>query len=385
MNINEKRIKRQTIRSTLIMTGLGGVVGLILSVWIVRKCPAEYSTLQRNLWLIGTLLFFYGTYIVQLVIHEAGHLLFGLLAGYRFGSFRVFNLTLIKEKGKLRFKRYSVAGTAGQCLMRSPEKPVGKGGVILYNLGGVLLNLFTSFPLFILFIFAVAWDVPFVLATVPLVAVLAGWLAAMINGLPIRSQMVDNDGYNVWAATRNKDTLRAFDLQLKITERLLEGQRLKDMPDEWFVLPEDEAMKNSMRAAEGVYIANRLMDEHRFEEAENLMAHLLQIESGIVGLHRSMLGFDRLYVELIGENRQEVISSLYTKELQKTALMMKSTLTVSRTLYAYALIVKNDTAEAKKWKALFEKTAATYPYKNEVTAERELLALAQKRVEEHNF
>ncbi len=112
------------------------------------------------------------------------------------------------------------------------------------------------------------------------------------------------------------------------------------------------------------------------------MAHLLEMESGIVGLHRSLLIFDRLFVELIGEARQEVISSLYTKELQKSALMLKSTLTVSRTLYAYALIVKKDPAEAKKWKALFEKTAATYPYKNEVTAERELLALAEKRAQE---
>lgn len=381
MNTNEKRIKMQKLWSIPLMVMLGSVIGFVLAVWSILKLPAEYSTMQLYLRVIA-LLVFYGAYTVQLVLHEAGHLLFGLLVGYRFASFRVFSLTLVKEEEKLRFKRYRVAGTAGQCLMRSPAKSVGKGGVILYNLGGVLLNLSTIPHFFLLFILAVILRIPFFLATFPLALALAGGLIAMINGVPMRLQMVNNDGYNVWEATRNQDTLRAFDLQLKITERLLEGQRLKDMPNEWFVLPEDTAMKNSMRATEGVLIANRLVDEHRFEEAEKLMAHLLEMESGIVGLHRSLLFFDRLFVELIGEARQEVISSLYTKELQKSALMLKSTLTVSRTLYAYALIVKKDPAEAKKWKALFEKTAATYPYKNEVTAERELLALAEKRAQE---
>ena len=51
---------------------------------------------------------------VQIILHEGGHLIFGLATGYRFVSFRVGSLTLIKEGGKFRFKRFSISGTGGQ-------------------------------------------------------------------------------------------------------------------------------------------------------------------------------------------------------------------------------------------------------------------------------
>ena len=39
-------------------------------------------------------------FFVQAVIHEFGHLLFGLLTGYKFISFRIGNVMFIKESGK---------------------------------------------------------------------------------------------------------------------------------------------------------------------------------------------------------------------------------------------------------------------------------------------
>ena len=41
-----------------------------------------------------------GLYL-NIILHEAGHLLGGLLTGYRFTAFCVFNLAVIKENGKL--------------------------------------------------------------------------------------------------------------------------------------------------------------------------------------------------------------------------------------------------------------------------------------------
>ena len=54
------------------------------------------------------------------------------------------------------------------------------------------------------------------------------------------------------------------------------------MPDEWFEMPSDEAMKNNLVAAIGVSVCNRLMDQYRFEEADAQMAHILSIESGMI-------------------------------------------------------------------------------------------------------
>ena len=90
---------------------------------------------------------------LQLIIHELGHLIFGLLSGYKFSSFRIGNIILLKHRKKLKFKKLKIAGTAGQCLMSPPEIKDGKVPVFLYNLGGALLNLISCVIFFIIYIF----------------------------------------------------------------------------------------------------------------------------------------------------------------------------------------------------------------------------------------
>ena len=108
--------------------------------------------------------------------------------------------------------------------------------------------------------------------------------------------------------------MQAFWLQLKVNEQIAKGIRLKDMPDEWFVVPDDEAMQNSMVATQGVFATNRLMDQQRFEDADRLIAHLLEIDSGIIGLHRNLMICDRMYCELIHDNRKEILEEMLTRE-----------------------------------------------------------------------
>jgi hypothetical protein len=144
-----------------------------------------------------------------------------------------------------------------------------------------------------------------------------GFGIALMNGIPMRMGMVDNDGYNAWALTHNQDAMRAFWIQMKANEQISKGIRLKDMPKEWFDLPDDESMKNSMVATISVFGCNRLMDEHRFEEADQQIKHILQIESGIVGVHQNLLICDQIYCELIGKNRSTRIRAKLTKGQKK--------------------------------------------------------------------
>ena len=83
-----------------------------------------------------------GMYL-QIIIHESGHLLFGLLTGYRFCSFRIGSLMWIRQDGALRFRRLKLAGTGGQCLLSPPDWREDFP-FIWYNLGGVLCNLLSA-------------------------------------------------------------------------------------------------------------------------------------------------------------------------------------------------------------------------------------------------
>lgn len=104
---------------------------------------------------------------LQTIIHELGHLVFGLISKYKFLSFRIGSLTLIKIDGKYKLKSMKIAGTAGQCLLIPPEVEPNKLPITLYLLGGGLFNLISSgiafglyillpkndFSFFILFVF----------------------------------------------------------------------------------------------------------------------------------------------------------------------------------------------------------------------------------------
>ena len=131
------------------------------------------------------------SFAVQIILHETGHLLGGLLTGYKFCSFRIGNLQLQRENGSLRFCRLKLAGTGGQCLMTPPEPVDRKIPVMLYNLAGPLMNLFTA--LLALGVYS-RLDRTGAGAALLFMFALAGFYLAITNGIPLRLGPIDNDG-----------------------------------------------------------------------------------------------------------------------------------------------------------------------------------------------
>lgn len=319
--------------------------------------------------------------IFHIIVHESGHLVLGLLTGYRFSSFRIFSFMWVKDGESIKFKRHSIAGTGGQCLMSPPELKNGEMPVVWYNLGGSIMNIIISTLLLIVFFLLKGVSI---LNGILLTFALLGYSLAIINGLPIRTGTVDTDGYNAISLSKDPVAREAFWVQMKVVDETAKGARLKDMPAEWFAVPTDEAMGNSMIAARGVFACNRLIDEQRFEEADELMAHFLETENGMVGLHRSILICERIYIELIHQKRHDVIKEKLTKNLKNFMNAMKDNPSIIRTQYAIALLYEGDTAKAKTIKAQFEKRAKTYPYPQEIDLERDLMALAESKFNQSN-
>ena len=372
----KKSVKGHLI-SICFFTILGVILGLSMIFFVEWQLPEGISSGEKIFRLCTTLVFLYVAVMIHIVLHEAGHLVFGLMSGYHFSSFRIGSHMLMKEDGKLVHRKLKIAGTGGQCLMSPPEMVDGKFPVVLYNLGGSIANLVVTamaIPAF------GAIDKGSIFALFFFLFIAMGAITGLSNGIPLRTNTVDNDGYNAISLGKSKEAMRAFWIQMKVNEQLTKGLRVKDMPDEWFEVPSDEAMKNSMVATIGVYAANRLMDLHRFDEAETLMNHLLDIESGMVALHRNLIICDLVYLELIGQNRSDRLETLYSKELKKFIKTMKTFPSVIRTEYAYSLLKEHDPESAAKSMAAFERIAATYPYPNDINSERELIRIVDDKV-----
>ena len=353
--------------SIMFLAGIicGGAAGVVLA-------HAEDHGLEFWPGMITMLLAMYAAMLIHIIVHETGHLVFGLISGYEFSSFRIGNLMFLKEDGKIKLRKFSIAGTAGQCLMSPPDLVDGKMPVVLYNLGGCLFNLIVSAIFGILACVRGENPIAFIIY---IAFVVIGLAFALTNGIPLMVGPISNDGHNALSLGKNPKAMQAFWLQLKVNNEQAKGKRLKEMPASWFPVPADEDMDNGLIVALGVFRASWLIDQLRLEEAAEYIEQLLNKETGIIGLHRSLLISERIYCELVVKGSVSEAIALHNKEHEKFVKAMKNTPSVIRSEYAYALLVEKNEKKAEELLKQFEKVAKTYPYPREIEGERELLAL----------
>jgi hypothetical protein len=297
---------------------------------------------------------------------------FGLLSGYKFRSFRVFSLMLVKTETGLKWKRFNLAGTGGQCLMAPPDLTDGTMPYKLYNYGGALMNLIAAALFGLLFLVSSRigpW------AAFSLLMVAMNVYMALVNGLPLLTRMIPNDGYNAIHLGRDPAALRAFWSQLKINE-LIQGEekRLRDLDPSLFETAERADLSNALTVSQLVNAENRAMDTHDFEEARRLIALLNGPDTALNGLYRSFVTLDTVFLDILEKGAEADVSALETKEMKNFRKAMKDFPTVIRTEYAVAKAVKGDEAEAAECLKRFDALEKTYPTKTDLDSERELMA-----------
>ena len=380
--MERKRKKKNPLGQTVfvlfsLLMGVGG--GVVILEYLIAHDGLETGFSDRLPSVLLFILCLYAAIFLQLILHEAGHLVFGLLSGYRFQSFRIGSFLWLREEGRLRLRRMSLAGTGGQCLMEPPELRDGKMPYALYNLGGSLMNLLTALLFFAIALCLGPGSLPGML--LKLLAV-AGLGTALQNGIPLRMGMINNDGYNTLEMRRDESAIRALWVQLMANSAQARGQQLKDMPENWFWQPEEKAMHSALVAAVGYLACCRLMEQERLEEAEEQIAGLLEAETGLLDLHRGLMTCDWICCELLGENRRERVEMLLTEEQKKLMKALRKQPTVQRTEVMLALLHDRDSTRAEKILTQFEKAAKNAPYPAAVESEWVLINRAKAKAQE---
>lgn len=312
---------------------------------------------------------------LQIILHEAGHLVCGLLSGYSFVSFRIGSITLLKDKdGKLRFKRFKLAGTGGQCLMSPPENvPLDKIPTALYNAGGALVNLLCAIVSLLLLKYC--GGMPMALRYFFAATMAIGFVFALLNGIPMKLGGVANDGYNILYLKRDKQAVKAFGVQLVVNEKLQNGMRLSMMPDELFDLGGDINFSDPLQANVGLVRISRELDKGNIELAHEQFKELLNSHrKELLPLYRLEAGCELMFTSLVTDDKdvaQKTINdNLLMKYITKYAPVMSSK---QRVLMAKALLFDGNRAEAER---LYNEVVArrdSYLMQGEVEGDIELM------------
>lgn len=371
----KKKINWIQVFLVLVFTAIGLLCGILMAQ-MMDKLPVEQpNPLMRVAVCLLFMLVLYLLIELHIVAHEAGHLIFGLATGYRFVSFRVGSLILLKDEQGYRLRKLRLNGTGGQCLLAPPDMVDGKMPYVLYNLGGCLMNLLCALTSGAV---ALLCRPDSISRIVFFVSAIIALLFALVNGLPIPGE-ISNDGRNALSLGKNPAALEALRVQLLINQGYTCGTRLKDMPEAWFRWPSAETRTNDLVIGAALLCANRLLDEHRLEECTARLEELLGDESNRpAGLHQKLILNDLVFCYLLGDEKEKA-EALMTKEQQSFMKAMKGNLPVHRTDYAYALLAQQDEAKASKMLAVFNKVVKHYPYEAEIQLERELLAMADEK------
>lgn len=309
------------------------------------------------------------SFAISVPLHEAGHLLCGLLTGYRFVSFRIFNFTFIRTDGRLKVKRYAVAGTAGQCLLLPPDKSLEQIPTGWYNLGGVLANMLTvavMIPLLFVDLHPLA-----VVAVVIFMIVNAFML--LLNGVPMRIGGIGNDGYNMLLLRRSSVSKQGFVSQLRSNAMIQAGVRPKDMPREWFVTEGEIDYGNALEASLIVMQASILVDEGKNGEALAAFEALYARRDSLIQLYVNEIKCELVYLMLLA-GRKEDAAVLLDKELRKYIDQYRKVMSSKqRVLCAEALLMNNDREGATAIYDSLESHSNDYLLQGEVKSDLALM------------
>lgn len=376
MEGNNKQ-KKHTTGKIISMLLLGVILGMILEAFYWRM-GKMYGTLSLPFYHFFFFFFigFYAGMYLQVILHEAGHALFGLLTGYRLTSFRIGKFMWLRQNGKIRLKKFSLAGTVGQCLMEPPELVDGRMPFILYNAGGFVVNLITV-PIFFSLSVVLFGDYP-IPASLFLGIACVGLILALQNGFPRKTELVTNDGYSILLLLDSPHALRAFHIQLKANAMLAQGYSYSDMPKEWFILPPEEEWNNIFQTTLVIMIIGEWAKQGRIAEAKEITEKLLRREDAVAGLHRYLLILEYAYYEMLEGGNAETIERCFAEIPPYFAKAMQKLLSVLRINYAYAVLQKHDEQTAATMLQRFEACAQTYPYAVEIADERKHIEHVQQ-------
>lgn len=365
----QKKNKRSLLG--LLPYAIGAVCGGFLGYFGMEGI-FEGNGLEIAILILSFVVIVYGL----IITHEAGHLICGLLSGYKFVSFRIGSIIFVKRGDKILRKKFSIPGTGGQCLLDPPDKDEhGNYPAVLYNLGGGLSNLLFSAIGFI----GMALCPPETTGrTVCLILGLAGLYFAATNLFPMKVGGVANDGCNIRTFRKDRESADAFWAQMRINKlQQTDGMRLAEIPEGYFELPEGDFDGNSLVEGIAVMAMQRLMDQGRFSQAQAAGEKLLG-SAKLMPYYKNFVQMELLFLELIGPCRQEEVDRLYTNQLKKFMKSVKGYPNTQRTLYAYAVRFSKDEEAARKARNSFEKTLNKYPTLGDIRAEQRLMEVIER-------
>lgn len=352
-----------------ICTVLGGMLGLS----IVDAFGNDMHWLQLVGRLVEGMLLLLLAFILQVVLHETGHMVAGLLRGWSFISFTILGFVLTKKEGRFHLSRFAIPGVGGQCLMMPPKDGDSNFGIAFYNAGGVLMNIavvILSSVALLLHCSTLPWGVNILLGGL----CLTGLFFAITNGIPACHGGIPNDGMNIRELKKDAFSTHVFLDVMSMLGKLQQGEWLDELKVDYLtdgVKVDYENPIHVMAVNFDISLAIARMD---FEKAHAIFKQMRPEEDKIISIYRMEMLYEKVFLFLVsprdGVDVGDLIDSDTLKYFEMQTIFRPTSLRVK---YAFARLYEGDEEKAAIIYRQFQKTCESYHIPGEVMSEKRLV------------
>lgn len=316
-------------------------------------------------------------YYLGVFFHEIGHLVFGLISGYKFVGFRLGNLVVYKEDGHLKIGKLHIHGSSAHAVLEPPLLVDNHYPSFLYHAGGFALNFAVVLIALLLINTQIAQGQ--IIFAFLLSLLLMNVLVVLTNGVPMKLNGIPNDGYNLLNMHKDTDSYLALYLTMRCAAFIAdENNAVKDIPNEWFKDINEADFSKHYVANAVMYYYEQLLANQQLDEAYHV---LIQLEPHLdkydyVTTHR--VKKELSFIRIIKDEHENFIYYLEQEDMIEDLKSARNSLTNQRILFAQEFLVNKDFDKALTHKQKAFELAEVHPLKNEATFELSLIEQIEK-------
>ena len=355
------------------------IVGGGLGYSIIMFFGNEIPWWQAFLYIVAGVLLMYLALFLQIILHELGHMIAALTRGWKFISFMIFGWVISRKNGRFHLTRFSIAGANGQCLMLPPIEGDTGRGIVIYNAGGVLMNIVTSLVAMIVLAGCHAF-LPWGFAAFLVLFALAGLCFALVNGIPATMNGMPNDGKNIQQLRHDEFSTKVFLTTMRFMGRMQQGEAIDQIALGYLCEGQQLDYANPLHLSALTFDVSLAMARLDLEKAYELFAMIDEHESDMVGIFRNELTLEKVYLYLVAPRDDQDVKDLMNAEFLKYMnALCGFRPSALRTKYAYTLLYEHNVQEAEQLRLQFDRVCNKYHILGEVKTEQHLVEYAASR------
>ncbi len=310
-------------------------------------------------------------YLLNTIIYELGHLIFGKIAGYRLLEFNLFGLAFKKQQGQLKFGLSAFENIGGKTTMVPKSE---KAKPILYLFGGGILYVIVSAALFAFALSSkdlgdITWGIFIIIAI--------GMVIIVYNLLPLRMDSY-TDGFIIRMLVTRKGSVKAYH------DNLLQEEALNN-DIEQLKLVEYEDYANTFEAQSLIYKYYYYIHHDQFEDAEKTADMIIKVSSYLLDESIGEAYSAKAYFILMNKGVEETNKFLWEiKKAERNFISSSSQFQTMKSALGIVGLIDNNFDEYDYIMHKFDKVKDHYRYQARIEDEMKMINAVLEKIKKNN-